>query len=501
MQSQKYSQFRQSILSQKIVTHNRKCDWGEMNVWSISPTPIQWQNKEKKSSLTKKSRQLLSLTMSSQPEAHSMNVQKHSKHTFLSSQFGPVVLQDMGKSYNTIVHRPTNHTMHLFHCQHPMPLILSVAWWILWWLFIIWSKTLAVFPDQRGSNPDDFPWHFDQRFFSIIPTQNALDASMLAQFRLACHRQSTPCVILPHQETVANMMRIRHIQYIARTIGTETIPYFFTILQSISSLSPYRSDPYRIALLIWPINKSSPTAEPIKEQTRRDSYHYAQSWILFLCDQNKLSTIRALPLSGLDHALATKEQNDLINPCLDKTIPYYLGFNAFHFLGNPQEASSWYAISAFDENPVPMAASMASTVLTQTNNRRANITIWLARLDSDTITNPSIATAQASLILGHIAHNTILFLIEETASRLGQTCFHDITCMRTTWAIQETIKQRKKICATNPDDVCIGIDLALRLWRIDTKNQRLIHPFHDQTWLTTYGRDSERNQRWPMNEE
>jgi hypothetical protein len=83
-----------------------------------------------------------------------------------------------------------------------------------------------------------------------MPTQNALDASMLAQFRESCHAQSQPCVILPHQETLANIMRIRHIQYIARTIGTETIPYFFTILRSISALSPYRSDPYRIALLI-----------------------------------------------------------------------------------------------------------------------------------------------------------------------------------------------------------------------------------------------------------
>lgn len=379
-----------------------------------------------------------------------------------------------------------------------MPVILSIIGILLWWLYIIWSKTLAVFPDQRGYNPHDFPRHFDQRFFTIMPTQNALDASMLIQFRESCHAKSRPCVLLPHQETIANLMRLRHIQYIARTIGAETVPYFFTILRSISALSPYWSDPYRIALLIWPINKSSQTDETIKAQTRRDSYTYAISWTQFLCNTTKLNAIRSITLSELDEALASRHETNLINPCLDKTIPYYLGFNAFHFLGNPQEASQWYSISAFDENPIPMAGSMASTVLTQTNNRRANLSVWLARLNSEMLNDPRLTNTQNALIFGHIAHNTILFLIEETASRLGQTCFQDITCMRETWAIDETINKQKNICITDPDDVCIGLDLSLRLWRIDTNNNHFTYPFRDQTWLETYGRDSNRNQRWPL---
>gem|GEM_PF-3355507 len=117
------------------------------------------------------------------------------------------------------------------------------------------------------------------------------------QYNEYCHQQGKPCQFLPFQQLYADIMRISSIQYIGVNLGANGDRGLYTLLDTLTTVSPFWAYPYGFSQLVVPMQKTidegTGAAEmmAIRKRSRENTTKIAKKGEYFLCDAKKLAAI------------------------------------------------------------------------------------------------------------------------------------------------------------------------------------------------------------------
>ncbi len=97
------------------------------------------------------------------------------------------------------------------------------------------------------------------------------------------------------------------------------------------------------------------------------------------CDMNRVHDIQKLSDEEFVHIIEQKgtRYEQLLHPCKDYILPYMLGFNYFHYLGDVDKAVAYYKVASFDQDTPPAARTMPAIMRSTQGKHLISAQLWL----------------------------------------------------------------------------------------------------------------------------
>ena len=97
------------------------------------------------------------------------------------------------------------------------------------------------------------------------------------QYNNYCHEKGKACQLIPFQQLYSDIMRISSIQYIGVNLGANGDRGLYTLLDTLTTLSPFRPYPYGFGQLVVPMQKTIDEGTGAAEliQIRKNSWENA----------------------------------------------------------------------------------------------------------------------------------------------------------------------------------------------------------------------------------
>lgn len=344
-----------------------------------------------------------------------------------------------------------------------------------------------------------------------------------------CHKNKLNCMILPHQQTYADLVWMNSIQYVWSVVDSTKTRYLYWLLDNITNLSLYWTYPYVFWELLIPINKNMAKNfdQEIKTKSWLESTLIWEKWKLYNCDQDKLKQILQYSWSDFYKVLNEKLQvrDWLKNPCVIHEIPWYLWFNYFYYLSNGDESGKNYQIASFNEDTPKVVSSMVAVVAWRMWQHTKSMGLWFSQyislydklLSSETQEEKDLYSSKSTEAQKKSFFEFELSIIERAANGYWKDkCVKDYSCLNKNWYIYKVLGDVAKNCSSfKPKDFewdnlytisdkssdfydkleCFMIMYWYKSWYI-TKYWELIYPFEDEWQKFEYIWDDDISDWW-----
>lgn len=382
-----------------------------------------------------------------------------------------------------------------------IPLVIIIVCWGL--IGVYNDNFLRSEPAGENSilekiNPLPYLVYFD---LSSNKPHAIFQTPTLPQYNNYCHEKGKPCLFIPFQQLYADIMRISSIQYIGVNLGQNGDRGLYTLLDTLTTLSPFWPYPYGFAQLVVPMQKTIDEGEnaeelaAIRKGSWENSTKLAQKGEYFLCDADKIAGITGMTQQEFIDTVYQKDQSPYHNPCKSYEIPHYMAFNYFYFMQDAENAAMQYRISAFHDEAPSLTPLMSALVYGRGGEHLKSATLWFDRYASLIGSEDDINSADAERSLQKAIFEIQLQLITEAADQHPE-CGTSYACLQRNGSIRQSIQTSwNKTCQSGRDQQnirCVLMQAWLREGYI-TLNGQLIYPLDptfDFLWSKEY------NSRW-----
>ncbi len=320
------------------------------------------------------------------------------------------------------------------------------------------------------------------------------------EYNMYCKEHWKACQFIPFQQLYADMLWIGSIQYIGVNLGSRADRSLYTLLDTVTTVSPYWSYPYGFSQLVIPMQKSmvqgtGQEAEDLTQERKiswTNSTNIAKKGEYYLCDSKKIAAITGMTQEEFVNTVYNKEKRaPYENPCKSYELPHYMAFNYFYFLGDSQEAGEQYRISAFHDQAPTLTPMMAALVYGRGWEHIKSATLWYDRYLNLIESEDEINHADAERSVQKAIFELQLQLITEAADKHPE-CGTSYSCLQKNWAIRESIQDsRNNICKWGKDQQnlrCILLAAGLQS-KVITLAWWLTYPLEDEFefwWASEY---------------
>ncbi len=204
-----------------------------------------------------------------------------------------------------------------------------------------------------------------------------------------------------HFTTYANIMWVELIQFVGDNIWNNLyLDFSHKILGNITDLSPYFDEAYELDLLFTPLvyadYKDDTTADEYQKIER--AIQHGKEWMKLLCDEEKIAKI-----SEISYGNVLWSRTDLINPCKNGMIPYYIAYHYSNDLGMNEDASYYYKIASMQTDTPDAAKFLGPLAFANTKDplNAASSLLFISREWYDK--EPYACQKYADLLLGYIS--------------------------------------------------------------------------------------------------
>lgn len=155
-----------------------------------------------------------------------------------------------------------------------------------------------------------------------------------------------------HSTSYASFLWLQFIQYIADNLWwSRYLDFSQAVLDQITSLHPYFTRPYEVALILSPFSRmeNQNTEQRTKNKMiTKKAIDLWKKWIQLFCDREKVERINKQKIWPM-----LWNNAELKNPCIDGILPYLIGFAIYQLWDNKTESSEYYKIASMnDDSPV-----------------------------------------------------------------------------------------------------------------------------------------------------
>lgn len=318
------------------------------------------------------------------------------------------------------------------------------------------------------------------------------------QYNEYCHTQGKPCQFLPWQQLYADMMRIGSIQYIGVNLGSNGDKWLYTLLDTLTTLSPFWAYPYGFSQLVVPMQKTidegtwAAESMAIRKRSWDNGIKLAQKWEFYLCDANKIAAITGMTQEEFINLVYQKDNHpEYLNPCKSYEIPHYMAFNYFYYLADSEHAAEQYRVSAFHNTSPSLTPMMAALVFGRGGEHLKSATLWYDRYAALAESEDDINSDDAKRSLGKAIFEIQLQLITEAAD-VTPECWTSYGCLQQKGAIRTSIQKSWNDTCKSGKDMANLRCFLMNEW-LKTKyislNGQLIYPLEDNfefTWSKEY---------------
>ncbi len=389
-------------------------------------------------------------------------------------------------------------------------------------IFVIFSFVI-FFHKQLTYNPFDvsfFGYSFDLswmvdnfyiKYFYVKDNDPKMlwDDKIFAEYKDYCHKNEKKCMIFPHQQTYSSFLWISSIQYVGTVLRSERARYLYSLIDSLTNVSPYWEYPYEFWQLMIPISKESNVQEEIKKQSWDEAIRIWKKGKKYNCDPNKIDRIKQLDQHEFYNLVFSQswKYEDLKNPCGSHSIPYNLAFNYFYYLSDWEKSAQNYMITSFIENSPTASPSMVSVVTWRMWQHLQSMQLWFSQFlfymeqlqEEDIQQEWEFLESMMDEAINKVVFELQLYLLSEADDIIGSDdeCFRDYDCLVREWYVSEIVNQKVEFCLENqqylqteeilPDfsnqAICFALDYWLNNWYISNDGD-LTYPIED--WFIFY---------------
>ncbi len=322
-----------------------------------------------------------------------------------------------------------------------------------------------------------------------------------------CHENQKLCEIMPLQQLYADIQRLGSIQFIWSQWVTEEIAWLSKMIDSLTTIAPYRSYPYAFGQLLIPLPKQMGSwkgntwdmQNSFAQQTRIDAARISQKWEYYTCDAKKIASIRALSEEDfIALVYDTGTRLPYLNPCPTYERAHYAAFNAFYYMNDAEEAAQNFKISAFHDNAPWLTPLMAALVYGRGGEHLKSATLWYDRyiniMTKQTVVD-DILIEDANRAIKKAVLELQLQLITEAATDTP-ICNKSYSCLQKNNSLVKSIQHSyNDICKVGKEQNnirCILLDVWLQSKWI-TLDGRLVYPVNEDY---VFAWNMEYNSRW-----
>lgn len=319
-----------------------------------------------------------------------------------------------------------------------------------------------------------------------------------------CHENKKLCSIMPLQQLYADIQWLGSIQFIWGLGTQNTTIWLWKMLDSLTTISPYRSYPYTFWQLLIPIPKSAYTIESWDELVwQKESWisadNLAKKGEYYTCDAQKIKAISDLSEKDFINAVYdTTGRVQYSNPCPNYERAHYAAFNAFTYTNDAELATKNYKISAFHDGAPSLAPLMAAMVYGRWGEHIKSASLWYDRyinITSSAWQQDEILLQDADRAIKKAIFELQLQLITEASNETPE-CATSYTCLEEKNSIKKSIQNTySNICKDWKEQYnirCILFGAGVKYKRI-TLDGNLVYPLED--WFV-FAWDKEYNSRW-----
>lgn len=202
------------------------------------------------------------------------------------------------------------------------------------------------------------------------------------------------------ETVVADLYWLSAIQYIgSNAIAADYKKYLGVMLNLVTDISPYFTYPYEIGMLLIPdINQRYERITSEEEKFHiEESIALGKKGIKNNCDMAKIDKIGKI--YDLNKLFSDTE---LMEPCTDAMLPYYLGYVSYWNDNDPVGASLWFRVAGMHKSAPKGGRLMSAIMQGKTGDREKAIIMFLSlaeSMDPDPESVCSKVTAQLREIL------------------------------------------------------------------------------------------------------
>lgn len=321
-----------------------------------------------------------------------------------------------------------------------------------------------------------------------------------------CHENKKLCSIMPLQQLYADMQWLGSIQFVWGQWRPEEIVWLGKMLDSLTTISPYREYPYTFGQLLIPIPKSpykkvgSWSEFTLQKESWASAENLAKKGEYYTCDAEKIKAIRGLSEKDFINAVydTTGARIQYSNPCASYERAHYAAFNAFNYTNNPELAAQNYKISAFHDGAPSLTPLMAALVYGRWGEHLKSASLWYDRylnLMSVAAQQDDILLQDADRAIKKAVFELQLQLITEASDKTPE-CETSYTCLEQKDSIKKSIQNTyNNICKGWKEQYnirCILFATAVQYKRI-TLDGKLVYPL-ENGFIFTW--DEDYNSRW-----
>lgn len=303
---------------------------------------------------------------------------------------------------------------------------------------------------------------------------------------------------MPWQQLYADIMWISSIQYIGVNLGSDGDKGLYTLLDTLTTLSPHRAYPYGFAQLVVPMQRTAieegkeEEVLAIRKRSWENAIKLAAKGEYFLCDAEKMSAITGMTQETFIGVVYDETDTQHRNPCKSYEIPHYMAFNYFYFLQNAEDSALQYRISAFHDDAPSLTPLMAALVYGRGGEHLKSATLWFDRYLNLADSEDDINGEDAKRSLHKAIFEMQLQLITEAADATPQ-CGTSFGCLERNGAIRRTIQNSwNTTCRAGQEQQnvrCIIIAAGLQEGFIRLNGQLIypLDPNFEFLWSKEYG--------------
>lgn len=345
--------------------------------------------------------------------------------------------------------------------------VKNIFLWLLIAVFIgayIFYTAIFIRSSQQNKiieaiNPVPYTTHFDvqQQKPNTFFTMQAFPA-----YTKWCHENKKLCSIIPMQQLYADIQWLSSIQFIGKESSNDAIIGLSTLLDNLTTLSPYRSYPYTFSQLLVPLPKEwdigvggigSNNTQNTTTLSREKARELAKKGEFYTCDPRKIDAINWLSEEEFIKIFyATGDKSTYINPCPSYERAHYAWFNAFYYQNDANEATRNYKISSFQTTSPTMAPLMAALIYGRWWQHIKSATLRYDRyvgIMAQWSTVDEILKEDADTAIKKAVFELELQIITEADEMAWDLCQKDFSCLQKQWYIKKSIDHSAKTICDN----------------------------------------------------
>ncbi len=196
---------------------------------------------------------------------------------------------------------------------------------------------------------------------------------------------------------VGDMEWLSAIQYVGSSIRSEGYKaYLAKLLNLITDIDPKFTEAYKFGELLLASDTRLGDDDERKQESlqyNNDARDLGLKGLKNICDADKIAAIRAEPDL---HRIMTESR--YADPCMDYTIPYYLGFVEYWGYLDGKSAADYYRITAANHNAPPGAKLLAGIMEGKGGDREKSTLMFISLAES--VSGSGACSPHATELLG-----------------------------------------------------------------------------------------------------